>query len=106
MTMITCNLHSYFCVISDIAEEGDDAFAAMRRAKAKSSLKGKGKKFVEVPREVELLEQLHRTCKAISIGKPIPVTGLGHVPVNQPGSALLLYGDLFGAFLVRPIKFR
>ena len=39
------------CVISDIAEEGDDAFAAMRRAKAKSSLKGKGKKFVEVPRE-------------------------------------------------------
>ena len=49
--MITCNLHSYFCVISDIAEEGDDAFAAMRRAKAKSSLKGKGKKFVEVPRE-------------------------------------------------------
>ena len=49
--MITCNLHSYFCVVSDIAEEGDDAFAAMRRAKAKSSLKGKGKKFVEVPRE-------------------------------------------------------
>lgn len=48
--MITCNLLSYFC-FSDIPEEGDDAFAAMRRAKAKSSLKGKGKKFVEVPRE-------------------------------------------------------
>ena len=51
MTMITCTLYSYFCVVSDIAEEGDDAFAAMRRAKAKSSLKGKGRKIVEVPRE-------------------------------------------------------
>ena len=40
-----------FLVVSDIAEEGDDAFAAMRRAKAKSSLKGKGRKIVEVPRE-------------------------------------------------------
>ena len=38
-------------MVSDIAEEGDDAFAAMRRAKAKSSLKGKGRKIVEVPRE-------------------------------------------------------
>ena len=36
-------------LLLDIAEEGEDAFAAMRRAKQKSSLKGKGKKGLEVP---------------------------------------------------------
>ena len=38
-----------FIILLDIAEEGEDAFAAMRRAKQNSSIKGKGKKGAEVP---------------------------------------------------------
>ena len=38
--------------VAGIAEEGEDSFSAMRRAKKNISLKGKGTRIVEVSKEV------------------------------------------------------
>ena len=51
------NIYSEFFIIahinniSGISEEGEDAFAAMRRAKKNVSLKGRGTKMMDVPKE-------------------------------------------------------